>query len=162
MTPRPIAWVQRCVIFWLNIFIMGCILWLYQTQKLFKICAPDTDVTWFSWISELLSGSHKKIGKVNLISSCHTCRWVAVVFWLSCLILVVDLWVRLFSIWWSVTLIRHWIKLTSFTSTMLLPMAYKVGHTHTHTHQKREKVFSFQLYFLLLILVIPTQTFLKF
>ena len=60
MTPKPIAWVQRFVILRLDIFIMGGILWLYQTQDLFIICAPDTDVTEnnhsvYSW-----TASHKK------------------------------------------------------------------------------------------------------
>ena len=34
---------------------MGGILWLYEIQELFEICAPDTDVTKFSWLRELLS-----------------------------------------------------------------------------------------------------------
>ena len=45
MTPGPVGWVPRCVIFCFNIFIMGGILWLYQTQRFYIICAPDTDVT---------------------------------------------------------------------------------------------------------------------
>ena len=45
MTPNPVAWVRICVILWLDILIMGGILWLYQTQGLFMIYAPDTDVT---------------------------------------------------------------------------------------------------------------------
>ena len=36
---------SHVVIFWFNIFIMSSILWLYQTQGLFIICVPDTDVT---------------------------------------------------------------------------------------------------------------------
>ena len=65
---------------------MGGILYPYQTQGLFKICAPDVDVTKFSWLRELLSGSHMKNKKkdknkhdgwINLISSRHTCWWVA-------------------------------------------------------------------------------------
>ena len=45
MTHKPVAWVPRCVIFWFNIFIMGGILWLYQSQDLCIICPPDTEVT---------------------------------------------------------------------------------------------------------------------
>ena len=45
MTLEPVARVPRRVIFWFNIFIMGDILWLYQTQGLLIIYAPDTDVT---------------------------------------------------------------------------------------------------------------------
>ena len=45
MTPRPIVWVTRFVMFQVVIFIIGCIFSLYQTQGLFKICAPVTDVT---------------------------------------------------------------------------------------------------------------------
>ena len=45
ITPKPITWVPRCIIFWFNIFFMGGILWLYQTQELFIICTPDRDVT---------------------------------------------------------------------------------------------------------------------
>ena len=30
---------------WISHFIMGGILWLYQTQGLIMICVPDTDVT---------------------------------------------------------------------------------------------------------------------
>ena len=45
MSPKPFAFVPRCVILWLDIFIMGGILWLYQTQGLFMIRAPDTDMT---------------------------------------------------------------------------------------------------------------------
>ena len=45
MTPKSESWVPRCVKYEFDIFIMGGILWLYQTQGLFKICAPDTDVT---------------------------------------------------------------------------------------------------------------------
>ena len=45
---------------------MGGILWLYQTQKLFIICEPDTDVTWFSQ-GKLLTWSQKKEKKIPLI-----------------------------------------------------------------------------------------------
>ena len=61
----PAVWVPRCVIIWFDIFSMGGILWLYQTQGLFKICAPDTDVTWFS----RRSGSHRHI---HTLSHTHT------------------------------------------------------------------------------------------
>ena len=44
MTPRTLAWVPRCVILWLDILIMGSILWLCQTQGLFMKCRPDPDV----------------------------------------------------------------------------------------------------------------------
>ena len=40
------VWVSRCVIF--KIFILDGILWLYQTQGLFKIGAHETAVTKFS------------------------------------------------------------------------------------------------------------------
>ena len=43
---------------------MGSILWLYQTEGLFIICAPETDVTKF--LSELLSESRKK--KLNFLN----------------------------------------------------------------------------------------------
>ena len=59
MTPRPVAWVSRCVIFQCDIFVIGSILWLYLAQVLFKMCTPVTDVTKFSLISELISGSHR-------------------------------------------------------------------------------------------------------
>ena len=67
MTPKPVAWVPRFVILWLDIFIMGGILWLYQTQRLFMICAPDTDVTenshgGCSWTA----GHKKKKKKINV------------------------------------------------------------------------------------------------
>ena len=45
MTPKPVAWVPCFVVLRLDIFIMGGILWLYQTQGLFLISAPDTDVS---------------------------------------------------------------------------------------------------------------------
>ena len=32
MTPKPVAWVPRCVILWLGIFIIGNIFWQYQIQ----------------------------------------------------------------------------------------------------------------------------------
>ena len=41
MTPKPVLWVPY---FDLS-FFMNSILWLYQSQELFIICAPDTDVT---------------------------------------------------------------------------------------------------------------------
>ena len=44
MTPKPVVapYVDLC--FYLS-FFLSCILWLYQTQALFIICAPETDVT---------------------------------------------------------------------------------------------------------------------
>ena len=45
MTPKPVAWVPRCVKLWLDIFIMAGILWQYRTQGLFTKCAPHLDVT---------------------------------------------------------------------------------------------------------------------
>ena len=45
MTPKPVAWVPCWVIFIFDIFLMGVILWLYQIEGLFKICATDSDVT---------------------------------------------------------------------------------------------------------------------
>ena len=60
MSPRPVAWVPRFVILRLDIFIMGGILWLYQTQGLFLICVPDTDVTTNNHIDLFInSGSPK-------------------------------------------------------------------------------------------------------
>ena len=68
MTPKPVAWVPRCVIFRLNIYIMGGILWLYQYQELFIICAPDTDVTENSHSDYSWTAGHKKkiINLINL------------------------------------------------------------------------------------------------
>ena len=43
-----------------HFFIMGGILWLYQTQGLFLICAPDTDLTESSHWLFINSGSQKK------------------------------------------------------------------------------------------------------
>ena len=61
MTPKPVVCVPRCVIFRFDIFVMGGILWLYQTQGLFIICAPDTDVTENSHgNSSLTAGPEKK------------------------------------------------------------------------------------------------------
>ena len=52
-------WVQCCVIFGFDIFIMIIMLSLYQTKGLFKICAPVTDQTKFTKIKELISRSQK-------------------------------------------------------------------------------------------------------
>ena len=46
---------------------MGGILWLYQTQGLFIICAPDTDVTEDSDSDCSLTAGHKKIQSFNLV-----------------------------------------------------------------------------------------------
>ena len=59
VSPRPVAWIPRCVIFSLDIFIMGGILWLYRTQGLFKICTPDTDVTSLLLFYSFESFSHQ-------------------------------------------------------------------------------------------------------
>ena len=39
---------------------MGRIMWIYQTQRLFIICAPDTDVTKNVLVKELFDESQKK------------------------------------------------------------------------------------------------------
>ena len=62
MTPKPDTWVPRFAILRSDIFIMGGILWLNQTQGLFIICAPDTDVTENSHSGCLwTAGHHKKL-----------------------------------------------------------------------------------------------------
>ena len=51
---------------------MGSILWLYQIQGLFIICAPDTDVTKFSYSRRTLKWI-KKYGTLesfNLVKVC--------------------------------------------------------------------------------------------
>ena len=53
---------------WIWHFIMGGILWLYQTQGLFIICAPDTDVTEDSHCDcSLTAGHDKKDLSFNLV-----------------------------------------------------------------------------------------------
>ena len=47
---------------WIWHFIMGGILWLYQTQWLFIICVSDTDVTKNSH-SDWSTAGHKKQNK---------------------------------------------------------------------------------------------------
>ena len=70
MTPKPVAWVPRFVILLLDIFIMDGIVWLYQTQRLFMICAPDTDVTESSHSGCLRTAGHeKKKGEVYVALS---------------------------------------------------------------------------------------------
>ena len=59
MTPKYGSWVPRCVKYEFDIFIMGGILRLYQTQGLYKICAPDTDVTEDSHGDCTLTAGHK-------------------------------------------------------------------------------------------------------
>ena len=44
MTSKPVVWVPQILVFDI-FFIMDGILYLYQTQGLFIICAPVTDVT---------------------------------------------------------------------------------------------------------------------
>ena len=53
--------VQRCDIFWFNLFIMVGILWVYQTQGLFILCAPDTDITEDSHGDCSWTVGHKKL-----------------------------------------------------------------------------------------------------
>ena len=62
MAPNPVAWVSRCIIY---IFILGGILWLYQTQGLFIICAPDTDLTENIQGDCLWTASHPPAKKKN-------------------------------------------------------------------------------------------------
>ena len=59
MTPKPVVWVLRWIIFKLVMFFIGCILWLYPIQGLFIIYASDSDVTNSLIVSELLNGSQK-------------------------------------------------------------------------------------------------------
>ena len=49
MILRPVVLVPRWIIFPFVIFFMDSIWWLYQTQRLFIVCASDTDVTMFSY-----------------------------------------------------------------------------------------------------------------
>ena len=51
-------------IFWFNIFFMGGILWVYQTQGLFIICVPDTDVTENSHSDCSWTAAHQKKNKL--------------------------------------------------------------------------------------------------
>ena len=46
MTLGLVVCVPRCVILWFDIFIIGGILWLYQTEGSFKIYAPDRGLQW--------------------------------------------------------------------------------------------------------------------
>ena len=79
MTPEPVFWIPRCVMLWFLIFIMGTILWLYQTQGLLKICAPVTDVTEYSLSKRTYKQVIKKeFGYFFLINTHHPYRWVAV------------------------------------------------------------------------------------
>ena len=48
-------------------FTMGGILWLYQTQGLFIICAPDTDVIDDSHRDCSLTAGHKKHQSLNFV-----------------------------------------------------------------------------------------------
>ena len=61
MTPRPVVWVAHWVLFQFVIFVIGYILWLYQTQGLFIICAPVTDVTKYSLCERTLQWVSKKL-----------------------------------------------------------------------------------------------------
>ena len=54
MIPELVARVPRFVILWLDILIIGGILWVYYDKGLFIIRTPETDVTknrhrGFSW-----------------------------------------------------------------------------------------------------------------
>ena len=52
---------------WIWHFIIGGILWLYQTQGMFVICAPETDVTDDSHGDCSLTAGHKKKLSFNLV-----------------------------------------------------------------------------------------------
>ena len=60
MTLGPVAWVPRFVILWLDILIMSGILWLYQTQGLFMIYAPETDMIKNSYDGYTWTAGYKK------------------------------------------------------------------------------------------------------
>ena len=61
ITSRPVVRVPCCVMIRFDIFIMSSILWLCQTQGLFKIYASVTHVTKWSQVRKLISGSLKKL-----------------------------------------------------------------------------------------------------
>ena len=65
MTPKSDSWAPRCVKYEFDIFIIGGILWLYQTQGLFTIYAPDTDVTDDSHGDCSLTACQKKKEKLS-------------------------------------------------------------------------------------------------
>ena len=46
---------------------MGSILWLYQTKELIIICAPVTDVIWYSYTIEDTKANHKKKKKKKML-----------------------------------------------------------------------------------------------
>ena len=75
MTHKSVSWVLRCLIFWFKIFIMGVILWLYQTLGLFIICTPDTDVTENSQGYCLLTADHKTLSFNLVISFIRLFLW---------------------------------------------------------------------------------------
>ena len=59
MTPKNLSSEPHVDLSFDLSFLMGGILWLYQTQGLFIICAPDTDVTENSYGNCSWKGGHK-------------------------------------------------------------------------------------------------------